>query len=80
MAVLCTIITRDAKVTRWYLAMVAFGDLGHLYASYSVMGTQVFWDFGRYNEVMWGNVGITLFLHINRLATLLGLFGRVGRR
>jgi hypothetical protein len=79
MAVLCTVITRDTNVTKWYLIMVACGDIGHMYANYAVMGSQVFWDFGQYNEIMWGNVAVTLFLHVNRLATLAGLFGKLGR-
>ena len=77
MAVLCTVVTRDANITKWYLIIVACGDIGHIYANYAVMGPQVFWDFSQYNEIMWGNVAVTLFLHVNRLATLLGLFGRI---
>jgi hypothetical protein len=80
LAILCTVITRDANVTKWYLGMVACGDLGHIYASYKVMGPQVFWDFAQYNDVMWGNIGFSAVLHVNRVATLLGLFGRMGRR
>jgi hypothetical protein len=80
LAILCTVITRDANVTKWYLGMVALGDLGHIYSSYAVMGPQVFWDFGAYNDLMWGNIGASAFLHVNRVATLLGVFGRVGRR
>jgi hypothetical protein len=80
LAILCTVITRDVKVTKWYLGMVACGDLGHIYASYKVMGPQVFWDFAQYNDLMWGNIGFSAVLHVNRVATLLGLFGKVGRR
>ena len=75
-AILCTVITRDKRVTRGYLLLAAVGDLGHLWANWKVMGPEVFWDFGGYNEVMWGNVAVTVFLHVNRLATVLGLFGR----
>jgi hypothetical protein len=78
LALLCTVLTRDARVTRWYLLMVACGDLGHIYASYKVMGSSVFWDFSNYNDMMVGNVVVSAFLHMNRLATLLGVFGRVG--
>ena len=78
LAVLCTVITREARVTKWYLAMVALGDLGHIYASYRVMGPEIFWDFNLYNNMMWGNIGVSAFLHVHRVATLLGLFGRVG--
>ncbi|KAF2133553.1 hypothetical protein P153DRAFT_393365 [Dothidotthia symphoricarpi CBS 119687] len=78
LAVLCTAVTRDAKVTKWYLAIVAGADVGHIYSSYRIMGPGVFWDFAAYNDTMWGNIGFSAFLHVTRVATLLGLFGRVG--
>jgi len=56
--------------------VVALADLGHIYAVYRVWGS-VFWDLGLWNDMMWGNVGVSTFLHVNRLATLLGLFGSV---
>jgi hypothetical protein len=79
-AIICTVITRDANVTKWYLGIVAIADLGHIYSSYKVMGPQVFWNFSGYNDLMWGNIGFSALLHVNRVATLLGIFGRVGRR
>lgn len=42
------------------------------------MGPKVFWNFNEYNDMMWGNIGVSAFLHVNRLATVLGVFGRVG--
>jgi hypothetical protein len=29
---------------------------------------------------MWGNIGFSAFLHVNRIATVLGVFGRIGRK
>ncbi|KAK7191170.1 hypothetical protein DPSP01_008894 [Paraphaeosphaeria sporulosa] len=78
LAILCTAITRDARVAKYYLLFVAAGDLGHIYSSYVVMGPKVFWDFSAYNDMMWGNIGVSAFLHVNRLATVLGVFGRFG--
>ncbi|KAF2799966.1 hypothetical protein K505DRAFT_229783 [Melanomma pulvis-pyrius CBS 109.77] len=80
LAVLCTAITREARVAKFYLAILALADLGHIYASYKVMGPATFWDLAKYNDMMWGNIGASAFLHVNRLATLAGVFGRVGRR
>ncbi|KAL1610379.1 hypothetical protein SLS60_002046 [Paraconiothyrium brasiliense] len=77
LAVLCTAITRDARVAKYYLLFVAAGDLGHIYSSYKVMGPEVFWNFNQYNDMMWGNIGASAFLHVNRLATVLGVFGRI---
>jgi hypothetical protein len=79
LAILCTVITRDARVTKWYLFMVACGDIGHIYASYRVMESDVFWNFGGYNDMMIGNIGVSAFLHVNRILTLLGVFGKIGR-
>ena len=50
-----------------------------MYANYAGMGPDVFWDFGAYNEVMVGNVWITVFLWVNRVGTLMGVFGRLRR-
>ena len=80
LSILCTALTRDTRVTRYYLAILACGDIGHLYANYKGMGGDIFWDFGAYNEVMVGNVWITVFLWVNRIATLAGMFGKVTRR
>lgn len=79
-AVLCTVWTRDAGVTKGYLFIVACADLGHIYSSYQVMGPKVFWDFQNYNSMMWGNIGFSAFLHVNRGLTLIGAFGKVGRK
>lgn len=76
-AMLCTVITRETRITKGYLLVAAAGDLGHLYANWKAMGPTVFWDFGKYNEIMWGNVAVTVFLHVNRLATVMGVFGRI---
>lgn len=57
--------------------MIALGDLGHIYSSYKVMGPEIFWNFNEYNDMMWGNIGVSAFLHVNRLATVFGVFGRV---
>ena len=76
-AVLCTVVTREKRITKGYLLVAAAGDLGHLYANWKAMGPAVFWNFGAYNEIMWGNVAVTVFLHVNRLATVSGVFGRL---
>lgn len=85
-AITCTVLTRDPHVTKYYLIFAACGDVGHLLANYYGMGARVFWAWGEWNEVMWGNIAVTIFLFVNRVATLGGVFGRpawrggVGRR
>jgi hypothetical protein len=75
-AILCTVVTREKRITKGYLLVAAAGDLGHMLANYKAMGPAVFWNFNGYNEIMWGNVAVTAFLHVNRLATVLGVFGQ----
>lgn len=77
-AVTCTVLTKDPGVTRYYLFFAACGDVGHLIANYAGMGSEVFWAWRAWNEVMWGNIAITVFLFVNRVATLGGVFGRLG--
>ncbi|OAL43669.1 hypothetical protein IQ07DRAFT_579950 [Pyrenochaeta sp. DS3sAY3a] len=74
-SILCTLCARDSHVTKWYLVILACGDIAHLYANYRGMGREVFFGFGQYNEVMVGNVWVTVFLWVNRVATLGGVFG-----
>ncbi|PSN67397.1 hypothetical protein BS50DRAFT_634769 [Corynespora cassiicola Philippines] len=78
LAVLCTAITRESRVAKWYLFMVAMADLGHIYSSYKGMGQEAFLNFNDYTDLMWGNIGVSAFLHVNRIATVLGVFGRIG--
>ncbi|KAF2280049.1 uncharacterized protein EI97DRAFT_108824 [Westerdykella ornata] len=77
LAIVCTAITRDPRVAKSYLLVVSIADLGHIYASYKILGPSVFWKFNDYNDMMWGNIGVSAFLHINRIATLLGVFGQL---
>lgn len=76
LAVLCSFFA-DATVARGYLITVGLADMGHIYSSYLGMGTY-FWDLNKWNTMAWANIGISAFLCINRLATVLGIFGRFG--
>jgi hypothetical protein len=79
LSLLFTVVTREAKLTKLYLAAASIGDLGHIWASYAIMGGELFWDFGSYNDMMVGNVVVSAGLWGMRMATLGGVFGRVGR-
>ena len=59
--------------------ILACGDMGHMWANYIGMGSEVFCNFDSYNEVMMGNVAITVVLWTMRVLTLSGAFGRIGR-
>jgi hypothetical protein len=75
-ALTCTVLTRDPHVTKYYLIFAACGDIGHLLANYYGMGASVFWAWGEWNEIMWGNIAVTVVLFVNRIATLGGIYGR----
>lgn len=77
-ALICTVLTRDPNVTKYYLVVLMCGDVGHLTANYAGMGSGVFWGWREWNEVMWGNIAVTIILFANRLATVLGVFGTPG--
>lgn len=77
LAVVCCYATNDPKVARNYLLVVAIADLGHVYSTYAGLGWDRFVDIGSWNDMIWGNVGSSIFLCINRVATLLGVFGSI---
>jgi hypothetical protein len=78
---LFTVVTREPRLTKYYLAAAAVGDAGHIWASYRFMnGSGVFWDWRAYNDMMVGNVVVSAVLWAMRMGTLGGVFGRVGRR
>jgi len=79
LAVLCT-FTPHPEIARWYLIIVAVADLGHIYSSYAGMGYAYFWDVASWNDMAWGNVGTSVFLCVNRIATVLGIFGQIKNR
>ncbi|KAI0133606.1 hypothetical protein BJ170DRAFT_169197 [Xylariales sp. AK1849] len=77
-ATICSFTTR-VSTTRWYLIAVAFADLGHIWATYKAVGPEYFWNLGEWNDMIWGNVGASVFLNINRWLTVMDAFGRLGR-
>jgi hypothetical protein len=67
--------TTEPKVLRNYLVGLAIADVGHVYATYLAMGWDAFANVGAWNALTWGNVGVTAFLFVNRIAYLWGFFG-----
>ena len=68
--------TGEPKVVRNYLLACAIADLGHLWATYAVVGHRSFVDVGNWNDMAWGNIGITASLFVFRVLYFLGLLGR----
>lgn len=65
------------EIVKWYLAVVVVADYGHVYGTYVAVGAEYFWDVREWNDMVWGNVGVSLFLNVVRLATLAGGFGKL---
>lgn len=74
--VLCS--TSEAKVVRNYMAALALADVGHMYCTYLGIGWDALIAVNGWNDLTWGNIGITGFLFVNRVAYLLGAFGKAG--
>jgi len=67
--------TKDPKVVRNFLFACAVADVGHLYATYYVMGYDDFVNVLRWNSMGWGNIGVTSGLLVVRVLYLAGAFG-----
>ncbi|KAI0526568.1 hypothetical protein F5B22DRAFT_165914 [Xylaria bambusicola] len=76
MALICT-WTTHAGITRLYLAAVALADYGHIWACYVGVGYELFVRPAEWNDLLWGSVGVSVFLNAVRLLTLAGVFGAV---
>jgi hypothetical protein len=77
LGILCS-WTSHPEIAKWYLVAVAIADWGHIYSVYASVGEEIFWDLGKWNDLMWGNVGVSAVLNVCRWGTVLGVFGRVG--
>ncbi|KAI1755391.1 hypothetical protein F4782DRAFT_488380 [Xylaria castorea] len=75
-AVICS-WTTHARTARWYLAAVALADYGHIWACYVGVGLDLLLRPAEWNDMLWGSVGVSVFLNVVRLSTLAGVFGAV---
>ena len=73
LAVLYT--TTEPKVVRNYVIALAIGDVGHLIVTGLGLGWVGLLDMRGWNDMAWGNVGVTAGLLVTRAAYLMGLFG-----
>ncbi|KAJ4385678.1 hypothetical protein N0V93_010107 [Gnomoniopsis smithogilvyi] len=77
LAIICC-FSPSATTAKWYLVALAFGDYGHIYASYRGLPAHVFWNIGQWNDVVWGNIGASVVLNVVRWLTVMGAFGTLG--
>ncbi|MCJ1309504.1 hypothetical protein MMC25_003164 [Agyrium rufum] len=68
-------ITNDPRIIRAYLIVLAIGDLGHVGPTAWVMGWTRVSDVATWNAMAWGNIAATVFLFVNRMAYVCGLYG-----
>lgn len=78
LAVICC-FSSSVTTARWYLVAVAFADYGHIYSFYLGLGPEVFWNISQWNEIIAGNVGVSVVLNVVRWLTVLGVFGQLGQ-
>ncbi|KAI1819320.1 hypothetical protein F4861DRAFT_527433 [Xylaria intraflava] len=69
--------TDHARTARWYLAVVSLADYGHIWACYVGVGLELFLKPSEWDSMLWGSVGVSIFLNVVRLSTLAGAFGAV---
>jgi len=67
--------TTEARVVRNYIIALWIADVGHVGATYHVIGYERFVNVSQWNSMAWGNIGATAVLFSFRTAYLLGLFG-----
>ncbi|KAK0726513.1 hypothetical protein B0T21DRAFT_293240, partial [Apiosordaria backusii] len=76
MAVVCC-FSRDRRTVRGYCIAVAFADYGHIWSIYKALGPEAFWEFGKWNDMVWGGVGVSVVLNLVRWGVVFDVFGRL---
>ena len=64
--------TSDVKVWRTFITGLLIADFGHLY-SVAPLGSSIYFAYGRWNSIDWGNIPFVYFLAIVRSLFLLGV-------
>jgi hypothetical protein len=68
--------TMHARSVKVYLLCVGLGDIGHMLATYKVLGGEVVFDpWEKWTVMVWGHLGIGMVLNVVRWGTLAGAFG-----
>ena len=62
--------TTEPRVVHAYILALLIGDIGHVAASVYVMGYDATIDVGKWNDMAWGNIGVTIFLFFCRSCLL----------
>ncbi|KAF3926807.1 hypothetical protein ABW20_dc0100977 [Dactylellina cionopaga] len=81
---LCCHVSSEPRIARAYILIVTFADYGHIWAAYKGIGYELLVNPKEWNDVTFGNIGISVILNMMRIAYLAGLFGKdnanVGRK
>lgn len=62
-------------MVRNLLVACAIGDVGHLAATYHVMGHRDFLNVPAWNATAWGSIGVTAAIFVTRVGYLMGWLG-----
>lgn len=58
------------------MVILVIADLGHLLSCYKGMGNY-FWNITGWNEMAWANILAAVSLLVNRVMTIIGVFGQI---
>ncbi|KAK4175412.1 hypothetical protein QBC36DRAFT_379388 [Triangularia setosa] len=75
-AVVCC-FSRDRFTVKGYCVAVAFADYGHIWAIYKALGSEAFWEFGKWNDMVWGGVAASALLNLVRWGVVFDVFGKL---
>ncbi|KAK0666806.1 hypothetical protein QBC41DRAFT_146192 [Cercophora samala] len=76
LAVVCS-FSKDRFTVKGYCTVVALADYGHIWAIYKGLGPEGFWEFGKWNDLVWGGVLASVLLNLVRWGVVFDVFGRL---
>ncbi|CAP61242.1 uncharacterized protein PODANS_3_11575 [Podospora anserina S mat+] len=76
LAVVCC-FSKDRFVVKGYCTVVALADYGHIWSVYKGLGPEAFWEFGKWNDLVWGGVLASALLNLVRWGVVFDVFGRL---
>ncbi|KAK4197642.1 hypothetical protein QBC40DRAFT_285137 [Triangularia verruculosa] len=76
MAIVCC-FSKDRFTVKGYCIAVAFADYGHIWAIYKALGPEAFWEFGKWNDMVWGGVLASVLLNLVRWGVVFDVFGKL---
>lgn len=76
LAVVCC-FSKDKWTVKGYCVVVGLADYGHIWSIYKGLGAEAFWEFGKWNDLVWGGVLASALLNLVRWGVVFDAFGRL---